>query len=87
VLGVANVITRSGHQNRSYATGTDVRVKKIHAFFCVKKPMNEKIDCKYVSVNSRITIKGKEKKHDVCGLDINGSEYYKERSVTIMARN
>jgi hypothetical protein len=49
--------------------------------------MNERIYLKYVGINSGILIKGKEKKHDVCGLDINGSEYDKERSVTIMTMN
>jgi hypothetical protein len=31
-----------------------------------------------------IIIKGTEKKHDVCGLDINGPEYDMARYVTIM---
>jgi len=60
--------------------------RKIHAFFCEKKNLNERIDCKYVDINSRI-INGIEKKNDVYGLDTNGSEYEKERSVTIMTMN
>ena len=55
--------------------------------FLVKKTLNERIYLKYVGINSRIIIKGTEKKHDVCGLDINGSEYDKARSVTIMTMN
>jgi hypothetical protein len=35
---VTIVITRSEHQSRSYATGTDVRVEKSVHFFCEKTP-------------------------------------------------
>jgi len=64
-----------------------VRVEKSMNCLWKKKNLNERIDCKYVDINNRTIIKGTEKKHDVYRLDINASEYEKERSVTIMTTN
>ena len=77
--------TRSGHQKSSYATGTDVKSTQ---FLKEKKNLNGRIYFKYAGIKSRmIIIKGTEKKHDICGLDVNGSEYDKRQSAAILTAN